>query len=465
MGNNFFSVIVAGIYFSMTAFAYSPAPVHPGYSSCPIVDIPGPGHTAEAPVYVKGPSPSCISSIDRKHEAATNSHYIAQDMFRGGYDGKTPPAQPVLATCGTSDNGNGSQIENSACANSNYKKQAEYSRQKQIYDFIQTEKAKTETVKAESLRSARNGSSTETLAEIEATNLDMAGKQKDKQGQFMMTSTILAGAYAASCSGGCYTPLLYASIGAGIMGMLSGKQASNHMESAGLACQSYNRIASAGKICGEAVPFNASDLNNPVFPNEQINPITGQCKPNAPATCTVERQRFLDRNGGNLNALKPGPSGFGGAGNQYKFNSDGTVTTKDGKKFSAADFADEKSMIAAGLSPAEAAETFKALYGKNGVVAKIGPIKDELIKASNFGSSGANGGGGTMTIKLGEESSNSEDLGIKNMADSNKRKLASDEGLVRNFNGDHIGIANDDIFRMMKRRYNLKTAQDTFISP
>ena len=41
----------------------------------------------------------------------------------------------------------------------------------------------------------------------------------------------------------------------------------------------------------------------------------------------------------------------------------------------------------------------------------------------------------------------------------------SSEGLSRDFKGDLIGAAGDDIFSMMKRRYILKNEQDSFIAP
>ena len=47
---------------------------------------------------------------------------------------------------------------------------------------------------------------------------------------------------------------------------------------------------------------------------------------------------------------------------------------------------------------------------------------------------------------------------------SNDGRNPAGEGLTRDFNGEAIGSAGDDIFSMMNRRYKMKTAQDSFIS-
>jgi hypothetical protein len=49
-------------------------------------------------------------------------------------------------------------------------------------------------------------------------------------------------------------------------------------------------------------------------------------------------------------------------------------------------------------------------------------------------------------------------------AAEDKRKPSS-AGLIKDFHGDMIGAAGDDIFTMMNRRYQLKNEQDTFFTP
>lgn len=44
-----------------------------------------------------------------------------------------------------------------------------------------------------------------------------------------------------------------------------------------------------------------------------------------------------------------------------------------------------------------------------------------------------------------------------------KRDPAQMAGLQKNYNGEPIGVAQDDIFLMMSRRYKLKDSQDTFL--
>ncbi len=305
-------------------------------------------------------------------------------------------------------------------------------------------------------KAALSISATEKLNQIEQQNKKGQAQQQVKQAMFSGLSSLFQAKFAASCSHHCQGALMAASIAYSILSNKSGKQAGNHAFMANSACSSYNKIASAGKACGsDAAGFNP---NAPAFPNQQIDPNTGKCLPSAPASCTVTRDALLADKSFDAKSLQPGPSGFAGAGKDYKFNPDGTITTADGKKYKESDFDSEKAMIAAGFSPQDAAAAFA--LSKNNAASKLAGNLAEDLKMPDFGSFNSAGGSGTMTIKAPQDS-DSGALGVKD-ANGNKRDLAS-EGLVRDFNGDVIGIANDDIFRMMSKRYNMKSEQDTFI--
>jgi hypothetical protein len=96
----------------------------------------------------------------------------------------------------------------------------------------------------------------------------------------------------------------------------------------------------------------------------------------------------------------------------------------------------------------------------------LSALKADLDKANspesgNFADISGEGSGAKGT----GVSDNGSAKGSKDMEGSNKREPATAEGLAKDFNGELIGVAGDDIFKMMNRRYKLKTAQDSFIGP
>ncbi len=304
---------------------------------------------------------------------------------------------------------------------------------------------------ADALAAQQAASATAKLNQIEQQNKTGQSQQQTMQAMFSAISKMYQMKYAASCSRTCQSALLAASIANAILSSKSGQQAGNHASMANSACLSYNKIASAGKACG-------SNASAPAFPSQQIDPRTGQCLASAPPTCTAARNALLADKSFDPRTLQPGAAGFPTPG--FTVNPDGTITTKDGKTYKASDFDSEKAMIAAGFSAQDAAAAFAAT--KNNAASKLAGSMADDLKALTFGSFSSDSGGlGTMTIKTTDAPTDGGDLGAKDLSGA-KRDLAS-EGLVRNFNGDVIGISNDDIFKMMNKRYNLKTEQDTFI--
>ncbi len=305
-------------------------------------------------------------------------------------------------------------------------------------------------------------SATAQLAQIEQQNKDGQSKQLAFQTAFQIASMAALAKFYSTCPK-CQSHYMYASIAASIASSQSGQQAGNHGTMAYSACGSYNQLASGGKTCG--TPTRPFDPNNPSFPNQEIDPLTGMCRATAPPSCTTTRNSLLADKSFDSRLLKPGAAGFAGVGKDFKVNADGSITTKDGKTFKASDFADEKSMIAAGVSAKDAALAFAAI-NKDGTMAKLNKSMQEDLKKSKYeyGAFGGGEDGGSITIKTGGGADASA-LGTRDIdgALERKRNLASDAGLVRDFNGDAIGISNDDIFKMMNKRYILKKAQDSFI--
>lgn len=170
--------------------------------------------------------------------------------------------------------------------------------------------------------------------------------------------------------------------------------------------------------------------------------------------------------GATLRDVSAGLSAFASNKTPLKLNPDGTVqNSKDGKKFDLSALNSEAGMIAAGLTP-EMAKGVMAELSKNksgfedtaksasgtGTVADAGLFEDAASAAAR------NAGG------IGFGVNGEANTGALN-ADGKDRSLASvSEGLVRDFNGETIGVQGDDIFKMMKRRYLLKDKQDSFIS-
>jgi len=88
-------------------------------------------------------------------------------------------------------------------------------------------------------------------------------------------------------------------------------------------------------------------------------------------------------------------------------------------------------------------------------------LKEENTKKSAFGNLGVSGGTNIVDVNKGDGSQNK--VFKDEFKDVEDRKPSS-EGLAREYNGEMIGVAGDDIFLMMNKRYKIKNDHDTFIS-
>lgn len=135
---------------------------------------------------------------------------------------------------------------------------------------------------------------------------------------------------------------------------------------------------------------------------------------------------------------------------------------KNNKAYSVSDFASPQAMAAAGFSKSsidQAMAMAKAAEGK--------AAESSLANQNNGGGyeeGGGGHGGGSTTIAIEEDASALGPSGASGLGgnDKNDELTRGVAGLSKNYHGNPIGVAADDIFKMMARRYQLKEKQDTF---
>ena len=261
--------------------------------------------------------------------------------------------------------------------------------------------------------------------------------------------------YGASCTPKCNEAFLATSIFFAGAAKAASSQADSNSDVAHRSCLTAAQFSTKDSNCGPApTPFKPSDVITKTF-DQNGNCIGSQLdcdnlSKNLPPGTSIKDM---------MNGLKTITSGKG----PYKINPDGSITSKDGKKYTVDNFSNENAMIAAGFSAADA--KFAA--------ANLKKIKDSinndlsaasLLAKKNSGPNSYSDNTGTASNKSGSSPLTPNGSTAKLINDK-ERSLASAEGLVRDFNGEAIGISNDDIFRMMNRRYKLKASQDNFIAP
>lgn len=136
----------------------------------------------------------------------------------------------------------------------------------------------------------------------------------------------------------------------------------------------------------------------------------------------------------------------------------GKVKTPDGKEI------DPRNK--ASLEAALGAEGAAALMATVAQAQKDALAKTDTVKptVASLGFEGGGGGGGEIGEAIGYEDGLT--AAQKDALRAAKiRKPAQVSGLSKNYNGDPIGVAADNIFAMMTRRYKLKDTQKTFFGP
>jgi hypothetical protein len=383
----------------------------------------------------------------------------------------TEPEKPNYENCQSKNVDNDAIQYDYSCIARNQAKEREYNLLMYGHNVAKSEEAKAiaeaKTAEQAELAKVEQQNSAQKLMQ-EAEQKNKKGSQKYQAASIAcgLASAGFAGAFAASCAGAgatCNYYFLAASIAFATFSVLAAKQASSHDSVAHSACQSANKMSTSPANCGVA----PSPYPPQSFPSTQVAGVTGLFDANGKCISTPDKCAGVISSlppGVNIKDAMKGVSAFASGKVPFKVNADGSITDKKGKKFTAANFASEKDMIAAGLSASEA----KSLIGeikKAEMSSALSSAKADLDKANSQDlvsltdvSTAASG------AKANGVSENGNATGSKDMKSTN-REPASAEGLAKGFNGELIGVAGDDIFKMMNRRYKLKSAQDSFIGP
>lgn len=300
------------------------------------------------------------------------------------------------------------------------------------------------------------------------------GKDSYKTTQIVtMVASMAAAAAAVACGiHPCKAVFTKIAIGMAALSMLSGLQSGKHASAQYSACTTANQLTTTPSSCG-STPTAYNPSTYPAYTQDG-----GGSTTTTPANivdsngnCTASQELCAQITaslppGTSLKDYQRGLSAFASGKAPFKVNPDGSLTrTDDGKKLDLAKLGTEAGLIEAGFTAAEAKsllanankgassleDTAKSASGTPSAIANSGLFDDASAAA-------ARAAGGIGFGVNGEANSASLD------ADKNRSLASVSEGLVRDFNGETIGVQGDDIFKMMKRRYLLKDKQDSFMS-
>lgn len=403
----------------------------------------------------------------RNYNAALEVYNRSTRIMSADASTTTKPAEPTYENCQTTDNGVGGYNYDYGCQQRNQQKQRDYNIQISAWNRMQQEEAQqNQAAQSEEQRRAlaesQAQSTADALRKAQEQNQKAAKKSQQAASITQGISIAFGVSYAATCAafGGCQTPLLVASMAFGLMSSKSSRQASQNVASGVSACQTQAQISATNSSDCSAM----SNLPTTPTPLTSIFDANGNCIATDKSVCEQVTAGLPP--GTNIKDVMKGASQFASTP-PYKTNPDGSVTTKDGKTYKPSDFSSKEALMAAGLNAADASSVMAAL-GKSGLKGILDKAKEDLKNASNGKST--NFGGDTIgsgaEISSASAGNASGALGSKAIGDGlgdGKRNPAG-AGLTRDFNGETIGAAGDDIFSMMNRRYKMKTAQDSFIS-
>ncbi len=412
--------------------------------------------------------PACVArnnQISASRSTAVQGAAQAASINEGNSAGLIAPTAPTLKDCGSATGTMG--FANTAyfsCQQTNANLQADYNYKNSIYtNATNLTKGSVATKSDQDLYSNMDDSTaTGGLDEIQKKN-------EDGMSLYDAASKALSGlaafnyAKAAMCKGSCPqgccpAASAFQALGAAytLLNGQSNKQSDEHEASAYQACTAYNQLSSTQKSCGPPPTATTTKYTRP----EGCTSINVVDCPGVGSDIAGLNGKL--NTGGVSSLISPELNKFA------EVLPDGSIKTLDGKVFSLSDFKDVKSLMAKGLTAAQATALLDSMNAKDGVLAKAGLDAKGQLKSMNYagGGSGDSGGGTKIVdINAGIDSGKLYNDKLKGLDDDEKNRKPSSEGLAKEFNGELIGVANDDIFLMMNRRYKRIGDQDTLISP
>lgn len=136
----------------------------------------------------------------------------------------------------------------------------------------------------------------------------------------------------------------------------------------------------------------------------------------------------------------------------------GKVTFPNGTTLGADQLGNPNAMSQAGVTPTQ----MKNIQMQLSDLEKAALAKAGAAATAENGFEGGGGGGSATTVASDDAN------GMGGLGGAGKDRdpaAASVAGMTKNFNGELIGVAGDDIFQMMARRYRQKSKEDSFLPP
>jgi hypothetical protein len=243
----------------------------------------------------------------------------------------------------------------------------------------------------------------------------------------------------------------------------SGQQAIAQVVSLGMAAYFATKCPKSGYACALAAMSAAQALS-----------LMGSSKTNAGvADQLASRDQSYAFDGGVTGANNDGASSGGSSvmadakkimaemsEKGYKVSPDGSkVTLPNGNSIASSAITDEGALSSAGFSEGDI-QTGRAALAT--ALAKA----NERARAIQMVPEGGGGGGGGGGRSLADDGSGGRGKGYGagfNFGKKNDRNKPNLSGMSKNFGSDKIGVAGDDIFEMITRRYKARDAADNFI--
>lgn len=414
--------------------------------------------------------PACVAENNRRANVRNQMAGVQAQAARSSTGDGTQlvtPKAPVY-NCGSMEP---FSSEFQACQRTYNAANSQYQRDLAVYNEANNAKGAAQNAdELKAIEDQKNKTATATLAEIKEKN-DKGKKSFDVTAAITMglgiAATIKGTSCASSCPTGCCAAAPYFFATAAAMFLLNSKakkQAGQHAASSANACQSLNQLSSQPTNCSST----SNGANDPTT-TISYDPVTGKCLPEGSEGC--KQQPGI---GVAPPAVKDAIKASGFASGKstsdlFALQPDGSVKFKNGKTYSDKDFKDINSLIASGLSPANAKSVMDSMAQSGGNLAALANEKAKKDIKDGMGASfgGADGATTVVDVNRGQTSDKTYSDPLEAAKDAKKfdqDRAPSSEGLAKEFNGELIGVAGDDIFLMMNRRYKLKSEQDSFIA-